>query len=349
MDRVADQICSGMLPYITTNDIEDCLRNRIAAKAGVQFFKNCFEAVMADKSGVFVLNGGAAAACHVDEQRNMLKCLDFDYYNSSKEWLQITNMQRRLQACIQSVFENLTRLTSSVRMQNYLTVIKCFQNGAFRFNDNVHLRLLPHIEIVRTSFNEEFDLIRFALQVEMWSLDGVEEYIDQKWIINRDAVAFNVYFVNVRVIKQPFFGERCTRFFNLFGYHVLVSPLHRVLNDQIMCLLKDIFTNKEDFKVQRRETLIRALFEKMPQEVCYVCDNVTIDRHRNENITSFCKKTLDIYGPALGCHKLVYAFLRSDMFVDQIPHYVANHFNHPWSWRNCEQKWKYFMSVLCLL
>ena len=347
MDRVADQIYSGMLPYITTRDIEDCLRNRITAKAGVQFFKNCFEAVMADKSGLFVLNGGAAAACHVDEQRDMLKCLDFDYYNSSKEWIQLASMQRRLQACTQSVFENLTRLTNSVRMQSYLTVIKCFQNGAFRFNDNVHLHLLPHVEIVRTSYNEEFDLIRFALQVEMWSKDGVEEYVNQKWIMNRNAVTFNVYFVNVRLIKQPFFGERCTRFFDLFGYHVLVSPLHRVLNDQIMCLLKDIFTNKADFKVQRRVALIRALFEKLPHS--YVCDDVTIDRHRNESITSFCKKTLDIYGPALGCHKLVYAFLRSDAFVNQIPHYVANYFNHPLSWHNCEQKWKEFMGVICLL
>ncbi|AAK85579.1 hypothetical protein [Epiphyas postvittana nucleopolyhedrovirus] len=357
MDCVANQVCSGTLPYVNTRDLEDCLRNKITAKIGLRFFKDCFEAVTADKSGLFVLSGGAAAACHIDEKRDMLKCLDFDYYNCSKEWLQLAQMQKHLQACVDVAFDNLTQLTANIRMQSPLTILKCFQNGAYCFgNDDVNLRLLPHIDTVRTNFNNEFDLIRFALQVEMWTQNGVDEYNNQKLMINkRHAVIFNVFFVNVRVMKHPFFGERCSKKFIMFGdnYHVLVSPLHRVLNDQIMCLLKDIFTDKLEFKVERRKTLIRALFAKLPQDACDVCVNnhsdVAVGKHRFENITSFCKKTLDIYGPALGCRKLVYAYLTTNTFLNQIPHYVADYANYPHNRQSCEQKWREFMGVMYLL
>ncbi|BAE72423.1 ORF134 peptide [Hyphantria cunea nucleopolyhedrovirus] len=355
MECVANQIYRGALPYITIKDIEDRLRNQIAAKAGADFFKNCFESVVADKSGLFVLSGGAAAACHVDNARGVcaLKCLDFDYYNSTRQWLHLARLQRQLQTCVQDAFENLAQITENVRMQDHLTVLKCFQNGAFRFCGPVKLRLLPHVETVRTDFSGEFDLVRFALQVEMWSPDGVDEYNDQKLILNRGTVLFNVYFVNIRVMKIPLFTERSVKTFFIFGnnYHVLVSPLQRVLNDQIMCLLKDIFTDKPDFKVARRKTRLCALFSQLPQTAFDECINnhndVEPTRRRDESITSFCKKTLDIYGPALGCCKLVYAYFKTNTFTNQVPDYTAHYVNYPH--KNCEMKWKEFIHFLVVI
>nr|BBD50896.1 hypothetical protein [Antheraea proylei nucleopolyhedrovirus]BBD51050.1 hypothetical protein [Antheraea pernyi nucleopolyhedrovirus] len=350
MDRVASQVYSGMLPYITTRDIEDCLRNRITANAGLQFFRECFEAVIADKSGLFVLNGGAAAACHLKNERDTLKCLDFDYYNSTREWLQLANMQRRLQACVHATFDKLSQLAESVRMQSYLTILKCFKNGAFCFTGAARVRLLPHVEVVRTAFNDEFDLVRFALRAELWSPDGdVHEYINQKMIMIEPAVAFNVFFVNLRVMKRPMFEERCVKGFTMFGtdYHVAVVPLQRVLTEQIMCLLKDIFTDRPDFKVERRRALIRALFTQLPKDTCVSSHiDVMTSKRRDESIVAFCKKTLDLHGPALGCRKLVHAFLTTDAFVDQVPQYVADHVNYPRSRSGCELRWKEFMGVI---
>ncbi|AAP29810.1 unknown [Choristoneura fumiferana multiple nucleopolyhedrovirus] len=351
MDRVANQIYSGTLPYITIKNMEDCLRSRIAAKAGAEFFKECFEAVVSDKSGLFVISGGAAAACHVDDGRGVLKCLDFDYYNFTREWLQLARLQRRLQACVQGAFENLTQLTKNVRVQDDLTVLKCFQNGAFCFNGSAQLRLSPHVETVRTNFNGEFDLVRFALQVEMWSSGGVDEHTEQKLIVDRGAVKFNVFFVNIRAMKgPPFSTERCTKTLTIFGkdYRVVVSPLQRVLNDQIMCLLKDIFTDKPSFKVARRKACICALRAKLPQKAYDECINSHHDvepiRRCDESITNFCKKTLDIHGSALGCRKLVYAYFKTDSFTNQVPDYVANCVNYPY--KDCDIRWKEFIHFL---
>ncbi|AKR14216.1 hypothetical protein [Dasychira pudibunda nucleopolyhedrovirus] len=347
MDRVASQIYSGALPYITTMDMEDRLRNRIAAKAGAKFFKACFEAVVADKSGLFVLSGGAATACHIGDNRNVLKCLDFDYYNATQEWLQLARLQQRLQACVQDNLENLSRLTQSVRMQDDLFVVKCFQNGAFCFNGPVQARLVPCVETVRTSFNGEFDLLRFALQVELEALNGVDEYVDQKVIVDRGAAVFNVFFVNIRTMKGPLTMERCVRTLAVFGdaYRVVVSPLQSVINDQIMCLLKDIFTDKPEFRVARRKALICALFAKLPREAYDECINshhgAEPTRRRDETVTSFCRKTLHIHGPALGCRKLVYAYFKTDSFARQMPDYVANRAIYPHT--DCEMKWKEFI------
>ncbi|AGR57172.1 hypothetical protein [Choristoneura rosaceana nucleopolyhedrovirus] len=350
MDRVTNQIYLGTLPYITIKNMEDCLRNRIAAGAGAGFFKECFESVVADKSGLFVIGGGAAAACHLDNDRGVLKCLDFDYYNSTREWLQLARLQRRLQACVQNAFENLAQLTKNVHVQDDLTVLKCFQNGAFRFNGPVQLCLSPLVETVRTSFNDEFDLVRFALQVEMWSSGGVDEHTGQRLVVGRGAVTFNVFFVNIRVMKVPFSAERCIKTLAIFGkdYRVVVSPLQRVLNDQIMCLLKDIFTDKPSFKVERRKACISALRDKLPQKACDECINSHHDvepiRRHNESITNFCKKTLDIHGSALGCRKLVYAYFKTNSFTNQVPDYVANCVNYPQ--KDCEVKWKEFIHFL---
>lgn len=353
MDHLINQINSGTIPYITIADIKDCLRDQIIAKASVTFFKNCLESVTADKSGLFVLNGGAAAACHDDEHRGMLKCIDFDYYNSTREWLDLQRLQHQLQTCVQNEYDNLSQLTEKVPILDDIIVLKCFQNGAFRFNGTVQLNLLPHVKIVCTNFNSEFNLVRFALQVEMRSLNGVDEYTNQKMIMNRGAVGFNVFFVNIRVMKVPLLMDRCIKTFPGLGknYRVVVSSLQRVLTDQIMCLIKDMFTNKQDFKVARRKAHIRALFAKLPQEAFDVCINGHTDvepiRHPHESITSFCKKILDIHGPALACDKLVYAYFKTDSFTNQVPDYVAHYVNRPQ--RDWNATWKEFIFfLLCI-
>ncbi|QDL56998.1 hypothetical protein QKQ66_gp139 [Dione juno nucleopolyhedrovirus] len=351
MNRVADKIHSGTLPYITTSDMEDCLRNRIAAKAGATFFKQCFEAVVAtDKSGLFVLSGGAAAACHVNENGGVLKCLDLEYYNATQRWLDHARLQRALQTCVQNVYENLANVTDNVRVQDDLTVLKAFQNGAFVFCGPVQLRLLPHVDTVCTVYNGEFDLMRFALQVETWSTHGVDEYTDQKRLLDRGPVVFNVYIVNIKIMKNSSLIKRCIRPLPIFGcdYHVLTLPLERVLVDQIMCLIKDIFTDRPNFKVARRKARICHLFAQLPQAAYDECVNghaeMDASRRRNESVIDFCRKTLNIYGPALGCRKLLYAYFKTNAFTNQLPDYVAHRVNYPH--RDCERKWKEFIYFL---
>lgn len=61
-------------------DIEDCLCDKIVVKVKLVFIKDCFEVVVCENGGLFVLIGGVVVICYIDDDRSVLKCIDFDYY-----------------------------------------------------------------------------------------------------------------------------------------------------------------------------------------------------------------------------------------------------------------------------
>lgn len=354
MERLLNQLNLGVLPYITTKDIEDRLRDKIVAKAKLAFIKDCFEAVVCENGGLFVLTGGAAVTCHIndddDDYKSALKCIDFDYYGFCSKKM-FCNLQTNLQKCVDQHYAELDVLTRQIYMSNPLVMLKCYQNGAYRLNGQIKLHLNRHIKCIKTQYNDEFDLVRFALQIDITSAYGVDEYTDNCVKITTAPLSFNVFFVNVRIMKRPFNADRCIKNFSLLGneYHVLVSSLQRVLNDQLMCLLKDIFTNKFDYKIKRRLNHLKRLFANLPAESYNSCVNDLTDmylyKEQNETITNFVKKILDISGPDLGCRKLMRIYLNTDTFSGQLPAYLTHYVNYPHK-SLCDQNWKRFMSCI---
>ncbi|AGA16173.1 hypothetical protein [Thysanoplusia orichalcea nucleopolyhedrovirus] len=348
MELLLNQLNLGVIPYITTKDIEECLRDKIVARTKLGFLKDCFESVVCDNSGLFVLSGGAAAACHVNDSNGPLKCLDFDYYSLGSNPV---NLQSKLQKCVDLYYYELEILTRQIRMMESLLIQKCYQHGAYKLNGHIELSLNRYIKCIKTHYNDEFDLMRFALQIDMTSLDGVYEYTQNSVEMTTVPLYFNVFFVNVRIMKRPFHMDRSIKNFSLFGnnYYVLVSTLQCVLNDQLMCLLKDIFTNKFDYKIERRVKHLKCLFAKLPLETYNLCVNDHTDtclrKKCDETISNFVKKILDINGPALGCRKLMHIYLTTDTFKDQLPAYLTHFVNYPYK-SMCNQNWKRFMSCI---
>ncbi|ABL75962.1 Mv-ORF10 peptide [Maruca vitrata nucleopolyhedrovirus] len=347
MERLLNQLNLGVLPYITTKDIEDRLRDKIVARAKLSFIKECFEVVVCENdAGLFVLTGGAAVTCHIDDDKSALKCLDFDYYGLCPK--AFCDLQINLQNCVDRHYDELDVLTRQVHMADPLVVLKCYQNGAYKLNGQINLHLNRYIKCIKTQYNDEFDLVRFALQVDITCADGVDEISNA---VTRATVSFNVFFVNVRIMKRPFNTDRCIKKFSLFGnrYQVLVLSLQRVLNDQLMCLLKDIFTNKFDYKIERRLKHLKCLFANLPAEFYNSCVNDHTDmclyKKQNETITNFVRKVLDINGPALGCRKLMHVYLTTDTFSGQLPDYLTHYVNYPHK-SLCDQNWKRFMSCI---
>nr|AAA66810.1 late protein [Autographa californica nucleopolyhedrovirus] len=349
MERLLNQLNLGVLPYITTKDIEESLRDKIVAKAKLAFIKDCFEAVVCENGGLFVLTEGAAVTCHIDDDRSALKCIDFDYYGFCAKMF--CNLQTNLQKCVDQHYAELDVLTRQVYMSDPLVVLKCYQNGAYRLNGQINLHLNRHIKCIKTQYNDEFDLVRFALQIDITSADGVDEYTDNGVKITTAPLSFNVFFCQRAHYETTLQRGRCIKNFSLFGneYHVLVSSLQRVLNDQLMCLLKDIFTNKFDYKIERRLKLLKRLFANLPAESYNSCVNDHTDmclyKEQNETITNFVKKILDISGPALGCRKLMHIYLTTDTFSGQLPAYLTHYVNYPHK-SLCDQNWKRFMSCI---
>ncbi|USC25870.1 hypothetical protein [Palpita vitrealis nucleopolyhedrovirus] len=349
MENLINKLNLGELPYITIKDIEHCLRDKIVAKTKMGFLKDCFESLVAENSGLFVLSGGAAATCHINDTNSALKCLDFDYYGVCSNMS--ANIQSHLQKCVDQYYDDLETLTRQIVVSNPLLILKCYQNGAYKLNGPIHLQLNNNIKCIKTPFNNEFDLMRFALQVNMISENGIEEYTNCKISATTSPLSLNVFFVNLRIMKRPFDTERCIKNLSLFGnkYYVMVTPLQRVLNEQLMCLLKDIFTNKYDYKIERRLKHLKILFNNLPIEAYNECINdhtdVCVYREKNESINNFVKKILDINGSALGCRKLMYLYLTTDTFHNQLPVYISHYVNYPHK-NLCNQNWKQFMSCI---
>nr|AFS52010.1 DekiORF133 [Dendrolimus kikuchii nucleopolyhedrovirus] len=357
MIRLIDQLKCGALPYITTKSIEDRFRDRVMARVDASFYKDCLEKLITNANGgLFVLTGGAATACHIDDggdavEHYALKCLDLQYYHESgAAALQLGRIERSLQESVNVFRDKIAALLSAVKLQDGLVVYKCYQNGAFQLNGDVALHLNARIQCTQTEYNDQFDLVRFALQVEVTG--GVTEYRNQR-IVSNATLSLSVFFVNILVMKHEFDGDRCIKIFRPFGvgYRVLVAPLQRVLNDQLVCLLKDIFTRKFEYKIAHRLERIKRLYLKLPHHYYEVCINDQSDnvyRHRHESVTCFVKRILDRHGPALGCRILMHTFLTTDSFDGAVPTCVGDEINCPYV-DSVDVGWKRFMSCILML
>ncbi|AVA31198.1 ac18 [Oxyplax ochracea nucleopolyhedrovirus] len=354
MDSLIDELKRGHLSYITTKRMEENLRDQVVAKIDSQFLKECFENLVLNfKEGLFVLTGGAATLSHLsddnnDIEKNKLKCLDLEYYNDNGLNLHVAHSS--LQHCVNIYYEKLKELTENVRASDLFTIFKCYQNGAFKLQGPTHFKLLQNINCIKTVYNKQFDLVRYCLQINAIN-NNITEYRGQKIKFRTSSsIKFNVYFVNVLVMKHQFINDRCIKSIFLFGnnYQVLVPSLQRVLNDQILCLLKDIFTDKYEYKVKRRTNYIKKLFAKLPNDARNLCVNQINDcnMHRKETIVDFIKRILDVNGPLIGCRKLIHVYLNSDTFNEKVPSYVADQINYPH--RDHDQRWKEFMSTIYL-
>ncbi|ANF29768.1 ORF-120 [Catopsilia pomona nucleopolyhedrovirus] len=394
MDYLLNQIKLGVLPYITTKHVEERLRDRILTNVGANFHKDCFENVVVNSNGgdgVFVLAGGAAVACHINDgadDNNALKCVDLEYYNfhngdyddddgdadytfdNINNGLNVDCIQKNLQNCVDRYYNALNALAANVRM-NDTVVFKCFQNGAYQLCEPIVLHVRQQIKCMPTVHCKNFNLVRFALQIEAKS-DYIVEYCNDKILQSNTPLCLNAPFVNVLIMKRCVFnGDRCTRPLLAFGdkYRVLLPSLQRVLNGQLMCLLKDIFTNRFEYKIKRREKRICKLFEQLPNNQYGVqCVNDQQLRHRNGNnngadkynfvcnttaagaatpleITNFVKKILDVNGPILGCRTLINLYLTTNTFNRALPPYVMYEINYPHG-NDCAQNWKRFMSCI---
>jgi Protein of unknown function (DUF1383) len=350
MENLLHQLKLGTVPYITVKDFEDRIRDRILPKLNASFYRTCFETIINETLGLVILTGGAAAACHVndpDETHLNLKCLDVDYYGDN---INLSNIQVGLQNAVFDVKNVLDCYIRNVKIMDPLIVFKPFQNAAFRLSDYVTINLDPKVYCVQSQYNnDDFDLIRFAIRANIIA-NNKQDYNNENIVLSKQSsVPLNLYFINIRIMKREFNEERCVKLLRWFGdsYFVVVPTLQKILNNEIMCLMKDIFTRKFDYKIERRCARINKLFSKLPINCYYNCINDSNFVNNNKNfdkICTFVKTLLDANGPVLGCRKLLHIYLNTNLFVNMLPCWVTNQVNYPHY--SVSQNWSTFVSCV---
>ncbi|UZE89800.1 hypothetical protein [Parapoynx stagnalis nucleopolyhedrovirus] len=349
MENLLHQLKLGAVPYITVKDLEDKIRDRVLPKLNASFYRTCFETIINETLGLVIVTGGAAAACHVNDpnETNLnLKCLDVDYYGDN---INLSNIQVGLQNAVHDVKNVLDIYIQNVKVMDPLIVFKPFQNAAFRLSDYITMNVEPKVYCVQSKYNnDDFDLIRFAIRVNIIA-NNKQDYNNETIVFSKHPnIPLNLFFMNIRIMKREFNGERCVKLLRWFGdsYFVVVPTLQKTLNNEIMCLMKDVFTHKFDYKIERRCSRIKKLFSKLPINCYYNCinDSSFLKDKNFDDICTFVKKLLDANGPALGCRKLLNLYLNTNLFVNILPHWVANQINYP---HNCvSENWSKFISCV---
>jgi hypothetical protein len=349
MQNLLDQLKLGIVPYITVKDLEERIRDRVLAKIDTNFYRTCFETIINETKGALILAGGAATACHINDPHESLslKCLDVDYYGND---IKLNNLQRNLQDAVYRVKNDLDFYIAEVNVQDPLILFKTFKNGAYKMSDCIQLAVDPMVCCIKTEYNKDFDLIRFAIRANV-TANNMQEYDNQNIFFTKNAsLPLYLFFVNMRIMKSEFNEERCVKTLRWFGesYKVMLLSVQKVLNNEILCLMKDIFTFKFNYKIERRSEHIIKLLSKLPTDCYQNCVNdksFQVDNKSLQEISTFVKKILDINGPVLGCKKLVQIYLRTNNFTDAVPLCVmqqVNYLHKNW----VSENWSKFISYV---
>ncbi|AKN81011.1 hypothetical protein [Lonomia obliqua multiple nucleopolyhedrovirus] len=329
------------------------------------FIDSVNEKILNATNGVIVLTGGAATACHINDpnEYKALKCLDLNLYLDNYNYINYSQIHVDLQKLVTRIQHDMYSLIDSVRIPSPLVIFKCFQNEAYKFCNNIQLNLNTQVKFTNIKYNEEFDLVRFSVSVHLTSNlfhlyrnKSIQTFYNTTYLSAPLPLCANMVFLNVRIIKTPFTAlKRCIRPL-MFNYNVPVLTLQYVINEQLLCYLKDIFVCKFGYnKINRRLNRIKRLFALLPfsppwnhhywEENVYSFAAAAVAASDDSTICKRVEKILNAHGPVLGCRILLTLFLTTDMFIDALPIYVQNQINYPHT-KQANQHWKHFMSSI---